>query len=114
MWILKAPGEVALAWALYNPAITAAIVGLRKAEQVHGTVGAMDFRLSAGEAGKLEEFLKAGQRLPGRRGQPLTRFLPCFDNFVIVELPNRSGNGRKETNRRTGCAVRGYVFGAGH
>ena len=56
----KAPGEVALAWALYNPAITAAIVGLRKAEQVHGTVGAMDFRLSAGEAGKLEEFLKAG------------------------------------------------------
>jgi len=56
----KAPGEVALAWALYNPAITVAIVGLRKAEQVHGTVGAMDFRLSAGEAGKLEEFLKAG------------------------------------------------------
>jgi aryl-alcohol dehydrogenase-like predicted oxidoreductase len=56
----KAPGEVALAWALYNPAITAAIVGLRKAEQVQGTVGAMDFRLSAGEAGELEEFLKAG------------------------------------------------------
>ena len=55
----KEPGEVALAWALYNPAITAAIVGLRKAEQVHGTVGAMDFRLSAAEAAQLEEFLKA-------------------------------------------------------
>ncbi len=52
----KEPGEVALAWALYNPVITAAIVGLRKAEQVHGTVGAMDFRLTAEEAEQLEKF----------------------------------------------------------
>ena len=36
--------------------ITAAIVGLRKAEQVHGTVGAMDFRLTAEEAAQLEKF----------------------------------------------------------
>jgi len=55
----KEPGEVALAWALYNPAITAAIVGLRKAEQVKGTVGAMDFRLSADEAAQLDQFLSS-------------------------------------------------------
>jgi aryl-alcohol dehydrogenase-like predicted oxidoreductase len=55
----KSPGEVALAWTLHNPAVTAAIVGLRKADQVHGTVGALDFRLSEDEAAELEAFLKA-------------------------------------------------------
>ena len=55
----KQPGEVALAWTLYNPAITAAIVGLRKADQVNGTAGAMNFRLTASEVAQLEEFLKA-------------------------------------------------------
>lgn len=55
----KEPGEVALAWALHNPAITAAIVGLRKADQVKGTAGAMAFRLTAVEVAQLEDFLKA-------------------------------------------------------
>ena len=55
----KEPGEVALAWALNNPAITAAIVGLRKADQVKGTLGAMDFRLSAAEVAQLENFVNA-------------------------------------------------------
>ena len=50
----KAPGEVALAWVLNNPAVTAAIVGLRKAEQVNGTVGALDFRLSPSEVAEIE------------------------------------------------------------
>jgi aryl-alcohol dehydrogenase-like predicted oxidoreductase len=54
----KEPGEVALAWALYNPAVTAAIVGLRRADQVNGTAGAMDFRLSAAEAEQLESFFE--------------------------------------------------------
>ena len=55
----KSAGEVALAWALHNSAVTAAIVGLRKADQVNGTVGALDFRLSADEVAEIEEFLKA-------------------------------------------------------
>jgi aryl-alcohol dehydrogenase-like predicted oxidoreductase len=55
----KEPGEVALAWVLHNTAVTAAIVGLRKADQVHGTAGALDFRLSAAEAEELGSFLKA-------------------------------------------------------
>ena len=55
----KAPGEVALAWTLHNPAVTAAIVGLRKADQVHGTVGALNFRLTEDEVAEIEGFLKA-------------------------------------------------------
>jgi aryl-alcohol dehydrogenase-like predicted oxidoreductase len=55
----KEPGEVALAWALSNHAVTAAIVGLRRAEQVQGTAGAMDFRLSDSELEELENFLRA-------------------------------------------------------
>jgi aryl-alcohol dehydrogenase-like predicted oxidoreductase len=54
----KSPGEVALAWALHNPAVTAAIVGLRKADQVNGTMGALTFRLSDDEVAEIEEFLK--------------------------------------------------------
>lgn len=54
----KAPGEVALAWALHNPAVTAAIVGLRKPDQVNGTVGALDFKISDADMGEIETFLK--------------------------------------------------------
>lgn len=54
----KAPGEVALAWTLANPAVTAAIVGLRRADQVKGTLGALDFRLSADELAEIESFFE--------------------------------------------------------
>jgi aryl-alcohol dehydrogenase-like predicted oxidoreductase len=37
------PGEVAIAWTLANPAVTAAIVGFRSAEQVSGIIGARTF-----------------------------------------------------------------------
>jgi aryl-alcohol dehydrogenase-like predicted oxidoreductase len=46
----RAPGEVAIAWTLHNPAVTAAIVGARNAKQVDGFIGAMDFRLTDHEA----------------------------------------------------------------
>jgi aryl-alcohol dehydrogenase-like predicted oxidoreductase len=52
----RTPGEVALAWTLNNPAVTAAIVGLRRADQVDGTIGALDFRLTKEEVGEIEEF----------------------------------------------------------
>jgi aryl-alcohol dehydrogenase-like predicted oxidoreductase len=55
----KEPGEVALAWVLNNPAIAAAIVGLRKADQVHGTSGAMNFRLTVNEMAQLDGFVKS-------------------------------------------------------
>jgi aryl-alcohol dehydrogenase-like predicted oxidoreductase len=52
------PGEVAIAWTLRNPAVTAAIVGLRSAGQLDGVIGAAEFRLSDEEAGRIEAFLK--------------------------------------------------------
>lgn len=51
-----AAGEVALAWTLQNPAVTGAIVGLRRADQINGTVGALAFRLSDGEVAEIESF----------------------------------------------------------
>ena len=55
------PGEVALAWTLHNPAVTGAIVGLRRADQINGTVGALTFRLSDTEVDEIESFFKAAQ-----------------------------------------------------
>jgi aryl-alcohol dehydrogenase-like predicted oxidoreductase len=45
----KTPGEVAIAWVLRHPAVTAAIVGLRSPAQLNGTIGAAGFRLSQAE-----------------------------------------------------------------
>lgn len=54
----RTPGEVAIAWTLRHPAVTAAIVGLRSRRQLEGVVGAAEFRLSAEEIGQLGAFLK--------------------------------------------------------
>jgi len=52
-------GVVAIAWTLHNPAITAAIVGARGANQVDGILPAATFRLSDDEAAKIDAFVKA-------------------------------------------------------
>ena len=52
----RTAGEVAIAWTLRHPAVTAAIVGMRSAAQVEGVIGAMDFRLGAEEIREIEEF----------------------------------------------------------
>jgi aryl-alcohol dehydrogenase-like predicted oxidoreductase len=41
----RTPGEVAIAWTLRQPAVTGAIVGARRPEQLDGIIGAGDFRL---------------------------------------------------------------------
>jgi len=51
------PAEVAVAWALHNPAVTGAIVGARRPGQVRGVVGAADLRLSPREVAEIEAFL---------------------------------------------------------
>jgi aryl-alcohol dehydrogenase-like predicted oxidoreductase len=51
------PGVVAIAWTLHNPAITAAIVGGRSAEQVDGVLPAATFRLSEEEFEQIGKFL---------------------------------------------------------
>jgi aryl-alcohol dehydrogenase-like predicted oxidoreductase len=50
----RSAGETAIAWALRHPAVTAAIVGMRSAEQAEGVLGAMDFRLSMDEIAEIE------------------------------------------------------------
>jgi aryl-alcohol dehydrogenase-like predicted oxidoreductase len=51
-------GEVALAWVLRHPAVTAAIVGMRSASQAKGVLGAMEFRLPPNEIAEIERFQK--------------------------------------------------------
>jgi aryl-alcohol dehydrogenase-like predicted oxidoreductase len=50
----RSPAEVAIAWTLHHPAITAAIVGARNAKQVEGVVHAADLILSAQEIAEIE------------------------------------------------------------
>ena len=57
----RTPGEVAIAWTLQHPAVTAAIVGMRSAKQVDGVIGAMDFRLNPQEAAEIETLLAGEQ-----------------------------------------------------
>jgi aryl-alcohol dehydrogenase-like predicted oxidoreductase len=52
----RTTGEVAIAWTLRNPAITAAIVGMRSAAQVDGVIGAAEFRLTLHEVAEIEQF----------------------------------------------------------
>ena len=49
----RSAGEVAIAWTLRHPAVTAAIVGMRSPEQVDGVIGALDFRLTEEEAAEI-------------------------------------------------------------
>jgi aryl-alcohol dehydrogenase-like predicted oxidoreductase len=54
----RPPAEVAIAWTLRHPAVTAAIVGGRRPDQVDGIIGAADFRLSEEELERIESFLR--------------------------------------------------------
>jgi aryl-alcohol dehydrogenase-like predicted oxidoreductase len=55
----RTPGEVAIAWTLRHPAITATIVGARNPKQIDELIGAATFRLSAEEIAELEAALAA-------------------------------------------------------
>jgi aryl-alcohol dehydrogenase-like predicted oxidoreductase len=50
----RTPGEVAIAWALRNPAVTGAIVGARNAGQLDGIIGGANLRLSQQEITVIE------------------------------------------------------------
>ena len=52
-------GEVAVAWTLRHPAVTATIVGGRSAEQVEGTIGAAEMTFAQEEAREIETFIAA-------------------------------------------------------
>ncbi|MCC5626800.1 aldo/keto reductase [Nostoc sphaeroides] len=54
----RSPGEVAIAWTLNNPAVTAAIVGARNPKQVEGIIAAGKFRLNQQELDQIGAFLR--------------------------------------------------------
>jgi aryl-alcohol dehydrogenase-like predicted oxidoreductase len=61
----RTAGEVAIAWTLRNPAVTAAIVGMRSAEQARGVLGAMEFRLTAEEIRQIDDFRPSSRARQG-------------------------------------------------
>lgn len=53
----RTPGEVAIAWTLRRPAVTAAIVGARRPGQLRELLGAAEFRLAESDLSDIESFL---------------------------------------------------------
>jgi aryl-alcohol dehydrogenase (NADP+) len=49
------PAQIALAWILHKPAVTAPIVGASKMEQLDQAIATLDIKLSAEELRQLEE-----------------------------------------------------------
>ena len=58
------PGDVALAWLLHQPAVTAPIVGPRTTDQLASAVRSLDVTLDADALGRLDEIF------PGRKTAP--------------------------------------------
>src|SRR5262249_17509539 len=50
----RTPGEGAIAWTMRHPAVTGAIVGLRRAGQPAGGIGAAQVRLSPAQGAEIE------------------------------------------------------------
>jgi aryl-alcohol dehydrogenase-like predicted oxidoreductase len=56
------PGQVAIAWVLKHPAVTAAIVGARKPGQLKELAGAAEMKLNESEVTSIEQFLTANPK----------------------------------------------------
>lgn len=54
----KTTAEVAIAWTLRHPAVTGAIVGARRPDQVDGFIHAADFTLTDGDLAQIDAFLR--------------------------------------------------------
>lgn len=54
----KSAGEVAIAWTLHNPAVSGAIVGGRRPDQIERNIGAADLSLDQHEIDSLETLVK--------------------------------------------------------
>jgi aryl-alcohol dehydrogenase-like predicted oxidoreductase len=62
----RTPGEVAIAWVLRQPAVTAAIVGFRNPRQLEGICKACEFQLSADELQEIETAYQRDRNLVRR------------------------------------------------
>ncbi len=54
----RTAGETAIAWTLLHPAVTAAIVGMRRPDQVDGLIRAAEMELSDEDVERIRRFLK--------------------------------------------------------
>jgi aryl-alcohol dehydrogenase-like predicted oxidoreductase len=57
--------QLAIAWALANPAVDVAIVGSRRASHIEDSVGALDLRLSPAEMGEIEQLMSGAVAVAG-------------------------------------------------
>ncbi|KOV89018.1 aldo/keto reductase [Nocardia sp. NRRL S-836] len=51
----RTPAQVALAWSLHQPGVTAPVIGARTPEQLAGNLGALEVELTAGQLARLDE-----------------------------------------------------------
>jgi aryl-alcohol dehydrogenase-like predicted oxidoreductase len=58
------PGDVALAWLLHQPAVTAPIIGPRTQEQLDAAVRALDVKLDAAALARLDELFPGHKTAP--------------------------------------------------
>ena len=58
------PGNLALAWLLHQPAVTAPIIGPRVQEQLDGAVAALDISLDGNAVAKLDEIFPGHKTAP--------------------------------------------------
>lgn len=58
-------GEIAIAWTLRLPSVTAAIVGARTPKQIDGIIGAGEFRLSESEIAEIEARVESAAKNAG-------------------------------------------------
>lgn len=54
----RSAGEVAIAWVLRQPAVTGAIVGARRPQQINDIIGAAEFRLTESELAQIDRFFQ--------------------------------------------------------
>jgi len=82
--------EVAIAWTLKNPAVTAAIVGIRSPQQAKGIAGAADIDLTAAEIAEIEHQLTPTAAV---RGQRVSQVLAADTDLASREraLPRSAG-----------------------
>jgi len=57
--------QLAIAWALTNPAVDVAIVGSRHASHIEDSVGALDLRLSPQDMGEIDELMSGAVAVAG-------------------------------------------------
>ncbi|XXX73211.1 aldo/keto reductase [Sorangium sp. So ce134] len=76
----KTPSQIAIAWTLLNPAVTAPILGARTLKQLEDNLGALDVRLTDGQRARLDQASAVELGFPHDfLARPLTRSVVSGD-----------------------------------